>query len=228
MTYAPALDVLLVRRDANAPGACDNSQALHCLCDPRMRQNGRQPRAEDNLSESSRRTRGVPCIYDLMEGLIGASRAATVGGREARVQSELQRTTAKGCGVWSGKLLETGKSGRTAPHGVGQADRDSSADLVAEMGLLRDGTRPNCNSERSYRLGSLRNLTGSFRGRGRAWAEPEPRVIVQYKQAPKSAPWRVCRATADGWGETGPDQGRPSQSQSMRWRPWKTIRRCSS
>jgi len=108
-TYAPALDVLLVRRDADAPGGLDNSQGAALPdatrgCDKMPDSRGQRTTCPEKQSTNPGE---FHAIYDLMEGLIGASRAATVGGRETRVQSEPPEDYCER--LWSMEREATGK-----------------------------------------------------------------------------------------------------------------------
>ena len=91
------------------PAACDNSQGAALPdatrgCDKMADSRGQRTTCPEKQSTNPGE---FHAIYDLMEGLIGASRAATVGGRETRVQSEPPEDYCER--LWSMEREATGK-----------------------------------------------------------------------------------------------------------------------
>jgi len=137
------------------------------------------------------------------------------------VQASLQRTTAKGCGVWSGKLLENRQIGENGPHGVGRRIATLALILLRRwvcsgMGRGRIATA----TQLSPRIASELNRELSRARQGLAGTRTRSDRAIQTG----AEDCGLARVQSNG-GRMGAKldliKGRPSQSQSMRWRPWK-------
>jgi len=182
------------------PAACDNSQGAALPdatrgCDKMADSRGQRTTCPEKQSTNPGE---FHAIYDLMEGLIGASRAATVGGREARVQSEPPEDYCER--LWSMEREATGKQanrGERRHTAWGRRIATLALILVAEMGFAQgwDAAELQQRTQLSPRIASElnRELSRARQGLG---GNQNLEVIVQYKQAPKIA--ALARVQSNG------------------------------